>query len=104
MSEESEVGRASFLLASLIATTGGSMRDRAYRRHHAQRVKDKWCKIGRRWGITDETAGNGFWGWVVRTAENMPTCSSPWCCGNPRRRGDKTLDEKRAEMNEREQA
>ena len=23
-------------------------------------------------------------------------CSSPWCCGNPRRRGEKTIQERKA--------
>jgi hypothetical protein len=81
------------------------MRDRGYYRHHKERIRDKWAKIGKRWGISDENTRypEGAHGWVVRTAENMPTCSTCLCHINPRKLGHKTRQELKHELKEKEQ-
>lgn len=75
------------------------MRARSFRRHQKQRILRKWRTIGLRWGIDQKW----FESWLYRTAENMPTCSNPFCCGNPRKLGDLTEQEKRAIISEEEQ-
>jgi hypothetical protein len=83
------------------------MRDRAFRRHQKKKLLDKWTRIGERWGIHNDgipfSHDEGFHGWLVRTAENMPICSKPFCCGNPRHLGHETWQEKRARADEQEQ-
>lgn len=84
------------------------MRDRAFRRHQKKRLYDKWARIGHRWGIgrlvrQDPIDQPAFDRWLYRSAENMPTCSKPFCCGNPRRLGHDTWQERRARANEQEQ-
>ena len=45
--------------------------------------------------LEDETrSGNGKI--FARFADTPKLCSSPWCCGNPRRRGEVTMQERRA--------
>jgi hypothetical protein len=81
------------------------VRTRAHRRHYREKELHRWHVIGTQWGVTDDNVRyrEGLHGWVVRTAGNMPTCSNPMCCGNPRKLGRKTWQEKRAEINEIEQ-
>ena len=84
------------------------MRSRSYRRHHYQRIFDKWVRIGTMWGLAKDDGipfshGEGFHGWVARTAGNMPICSRP-CCGNQRRHfGRLTRQEIRANDDESDQ-
>jgi hypothetical protein len=81
------------------------MRDRAYRRQQEQKLYNKWAKIADQWEIDDEHVRypEGKHGWIRRTAGNMPTCSNPFCCGNPRKLGYKTKQEIRAEDSEKNQ-
>jgi hypothetical protein len=82
------------------------MRSRAFRRAQKARVLKKWRTIGMRWHIARRNGKFDFeWfeKWLYRTAENMPTCSNPWCCGNPRKLGHLSWQEQRAVVSEREQ-
>lgn len=84
---------------------GVNVRDRAYRRFQHQKKIEWGYKMARRWDIKDENVRypEGTHGWVVRTAESMPTCSRP-CCGNQRRHfGHITRQEIQANDAEREQ-
>ena len=87
------------------------MRSRAFRRHQRERLYNKWLKLAKQWGIGFKRGlpGSGIVDatdrhlWVKRMMENMPICSRPWCCGNIRRMGKLTWQERRARIDEREQ-
>jgi hypothetical protein len=72
-------------------------------------VINKWTRIGHRWNISRSWANysdfdqDSFDRWLYRSAENMPTCSKPFCCGNPRRLGYDTWQEKRSAESMKEQ-
>lgn len=73
-------------------------RTRAERRAHRKRIYRKWRAIAHQRDITDDNTRNGLHEWIMRTMEDMPICSDPGCCGNPRKRGHKTRQEIRAEL------
>jgi len=93
-----------------LLSRGRPARGIAYRRSHRERVRQKWEQIGRRWGRWGGMYGfddySDFWHWVCVASENMPTCSNPFCCGNPRRQKhvkNLTWQERRAEISEKEE-
>ena len=87
------------------------MRNRAFRRHQRERLYNKWLLIARQWNVGKDGWGADVGGidlserhlWIKRTMENMPICSKPFCCGNMRRLGKLTWQERRALVVEREQ-
>ena len=74
-----------------------------YRRHHISRLKRKWQRTLRaEWPRTGRQLADsqGFVGKMVTT----PTRCSGSCCGNPRKwLGHRTMQERRAEIDEDEQ-
>ena len=78
-------------------------RTRDQRRAKRKAMYRQWAQIARIRGITDANCHWGMRGWIVRMMENMPTCSDPSCCGNPRRLGHKTRQELKSEIDEKEQ-
>jgi len=82
-----------------------SNRSRAYRRWVLRRAKERVRSVikhvwydGDRWCDDPEFIGR-------MTSVHLKPCSSPWCCGNPRRwRGkiDLTLVERKAALDDRD--
>ena len=60
---------------------------RALRRAHKARMKRKAVKV---YYFNDPDQ-------AIKLADHLHPCSVPWCCGNPRRLGHKTMQERRAQ-------
>ena len=71
---------------------------RALRRHHKNRIKKRWRRLLSAWGWDKELVER----YVTVMYENIPVCYDPYERGNPRRRGEVTLQEKRMALNEKE--
>lgn len=56
------------------------MRTRAERRHHAHRVKNKFLKAMKGWGMSPDWT---YW-YCTRNYNNRKACSC-WMCTNPRK-------------------
>lgn len=80
------------------------MRNRAYRRMKERHSKQRASRRMSTW------FGPGTWlyrsgqvttpddvaRWIGKAAHTAVPCSDPFCCGNPRRRGELTMQERRA--------
>lgn len=70
----------------LIAKDSRREAKRAVRAHHKHRMRKHAKKVF--YSMSDE--------WVRKMADNLKTCSCPWCCGNPRVLYGDSLQEIRA--------
>lgn len=65
-------------------------RKRAKRRSERARKVLQAAKLARRYNIEDER-------WIKSHADNLAACSC-WMCGNPRKNGEVTFQEKKEKM------
>lgn len=84
-------------------------RTRAYFRHQKFRIRRKCREIAKKWyswGTSNEELHENAENYAKKMEKTRVTCSDPVCCGNPRHlkgRNEQTLQEKRAEIAEKEQ-